>query len=218
MYRDPAATTVRFLFALDWAAPAGDGGWNVRVPGGKVAGPDVAVNLLNVAFWSLREQELVELQQIRPVEEERVMALGGRSFVRVMPLEAGLALAGLEGALLRQVNDRGAAPSGAWTRFSRDDPLGLRGIVYALGLPSGSPWNGVVQLCRDAARGAGLVEIHGRFVRKPEITPDAPLDALRERDAEIVAARTDYKQREPDLDNATFADCAAALDWAHTSS
>jgi hypothetical protein len=40
---------------------------------------DTAGNLLHIALWSLRDQGLMEFEQLRPVEE-RVRVLGGRPF------------------------------------------------------------------------------------------------------------------------------------------
>ena len=69
----------------------------------------------------------------------------------------------------------------------------------------------MVATCRDEAGEAGLIEIEGRLTRKPVLAADAPLDELRKRDQEIAAAESGS------LHGATIADCAAALDWAHTS-
>jgi hypothetical protein len=188
------------VFASGWA-PADDSAWAVRVPGARVDGPKTAANLLNIAVWSLREQGLIEIEQVRPVVHERFVVMGGRSFVRVSAVAGPPRLPGLEGVFLRQARE----------------PGGLRDVIYGLGLSSGSPWTSVVNVCSDEARDAGIVEMRGRLFRKPVIAAAVELDALRERDGQIAAARSAHRERERDLDDAVIADCLAALHWTHNS-
>ena len=196
----------------------------MHVPGAKVAGFDTAANLLKIAIWSLREQGLVEVEQLRPVKSERVVVMGGRSFVRVRPLPGeALRLGGLEGALLTKAREDPKSGllgklDDAIAKGLSDDEGGLRGLVLALNLTSGSPWNSVANYCRDEARAAGLIELQGRVFKKPVIAGPAAVSALEARDEEIVSARRRYKEQEPELDNAVLSDCAAAVDWAHQSS
>jgi hypothetical protein len=42
-------------------------------------------------------------------------------------------------------------------------------------------------------------------------------DTLAARDAEIVAARRAYREREPEVDAAVIGDCLHAVHWAHRS-
>lgn len=210
------STTVRYLFASTWAPPAQPNG-SVNVPGAKVDGLDTAGNLLNLAVWSLREQGLVEVQQLRPVEVETVTVWGGQSFVRVTALDDHTALPGLEGALLAKIREK--PDEGVIARFGRrlsdDDKKGLRGSVYALEIGSKSPWGKVVSYCFTEALHAGLVELKGRVFKKPVISDPAGVEALKGRDAEIVEARTKYRKQQEDLDNAVISDCLHAVSWSH---
>jgi hypothetical protein len=208
------ATTVSYLFASTWAPPA-ESGWSLPVPGGKVDGPDTAANLLNLAVWSLREQGLVDVEQIRPVEAGRVTVMGGKSFVRVTALDPVTPLPGLEGALLDAIRERPGTGDALGKFLSRDDPNGLRGCVLALNLSSASPWATVAGYCRKEALDAGLIAIEGRLSKKPVIADRAALDELRSRDSEIAAARAAYREREADLDVAVITDCLHAVHWAH---
>jgi hypothetical protein len=216
-------TTVRYLFASSWAQGESSN-WGMHVPGAKVAGLDTAANLLSIAVWSLREQGLVEVQQLRPVTEERVVTMGGKSATRMAALEGpATALPGLEGALLAQARERpergmlGRLDDAIGQHLSGDDERGLRGLVLALNLNSGTPWTSVTNHCREEARAAGLIEVKGRLFKKPVIADPAAVQALEKRDAEIVAARDAFKEKEAELDGAIYADCAAAVSWAHTS-
>jgi hypothetical protein len=214
------ATTVRYLFASTWAPPA-KSNWTMHVPGVVVDGIDMAANLLDIAVWSLREQGLVEVEQLRPVEPERVVTMGGKSFAAVRALGRGAELPGLEGALLAKIRER--PEEGALGRFddwlakrlSGDDENGLRGHILHLGLSSTSPWGSVGNYCLDEARGAGLIEVQGRVRKKMRIADQAGIDALEGRNDEIAAARTKYRERESELDGAVIGDCVAALHWAH---
>lgn len=216
------ATTVRYLFASSWA-PRDDSNWGMHVPGAKVAGLDTAANLLNLAVWSLREQELVAVDQLRPLEVEKVGAMGGHSFARLMALDDRAKLPGLEGVLLAAARERpeegvlGGIDDALAKRLSGDAERGVRALVLALGLYDKSPWTSVAGYCLNEARDAGLVEIKGALIRKPVITDSAGVEALATRDAEIVAARTGYRERQGELDGAVLADCIPAVSWAHQS-
>ena len=196
------ATTIGYLFASTWA-PRDDSNWAMHVPGAKVAGIDTAANLLNLAIWSLREQGLVAVEQLRPVETEKVVVMGGHSFARLRPLDAHRQLPGLEGALLAKAQET--------------PDQGVRETVLALDLRDKAPWASVAGYCISEAQAAGLVEIKGKLIRKPVIADSAAVEALAPRDAEIVAARTRYREQEGELDKATIADCIAAVSWAHQS-
>jgi hypothetical protein len=199
---------------------------SLRVPGAKVAGPETAASLLTVAVWSLGKSGLIEAEQIRPVEEERAVTMGGKSFARVRPLPGeALRLGGLEGELLRKAREPesegllGRLDDKLAQALSGDDRQGLRGVVLSLGLDSGQPWTSVANHCRDQARAAGLVEVEGRLRRKPVIADQAAVEALRPRDAEIAQSRRRYRESDaPELDQAVFADCVSAVWWAHSTS
>jgi len=212
-------TTVRYLFASDWAPPVKSGS-TLKVPGATVDGLDTGANLLNLAIWSLREQGLVQVEQLRPVEDERVRVMGGQSFARVRALGKGEDLPGLEGALLAKAREEPA--DGMLARFSDrlsgDDEHGLRGLLLSLDMGGGAPWAGVAGYCFGEAQAAGLVEKQGRLFKKPVITDPPAVDALRDLDAEIVATRKRYRREQEQLDHAVIADCVLALDWAHSSS
>ena len=193
----------------------------MRVPGAKVDGPNTAASLLEIAVWSLREQEFLEVEQIRAVRRERVVTIGGHSFTRVMATGRADTAGGLERELLAKVRARdeagtlGRAAATAGRLVSGDDEHGLRGFILALPLSSGSPWASVAEFCRSEARAAGIVELQGRLIKKPVISDKAALEALRARDAEIAAARAAYREREAALDEAVIGDCIAAIHWAH---
>jgi hypothetical protein len=194
---------VSYVFASEWA-PRDSGAFALRVPGAEVNGPEAAGNLLNVAIWSLREQGLVDLEQLRPLETERAGApLGGDSFARLRVLDEGVAQPGLEGALLGVLRN---SPE-------RGD---VRAVVLGLDLDHNGPWNTVGNHCFGEAEAAGLLAAEGSALRRPVIADEAAVEALRERDAEIVAARARYREREGELDGCVIADCIHAVHWAKT--
>jgi hypothetical protein len=201
---DLSAATIRYLFASSWAPPP-DSGISVHVPDAEVDGPDTTGNLLNLAIWSLCERGLVEVEQLRPVEVERAGGvLGGESFSRARPLPGeAIRLGGLDAALLRKAREN-----------PEDDS---RRLVLHLEIGGGAPWQRVAEICFQEAEAAGLVESKGRIRRKPVIADPAGVEALRERDAEIVAARGKYREEHEELDNAVLADCIHALHWAHST-
>ena len=197
---------MRYLFAASWA-PHDSGAWTVKVPGATVAGMDTAGNLLNLAIWSLREQGLIDLEQLRAVEREQALLLGGDPFARMTPRSGEAHPPGLEGRVLD------AARAAAQTGDVRD--LGVRRIVLQLDLPHQGPWTKVTGVCFAEANAAGLVAAKGRLFKKPVITDAAGVDALRPRDEEIVTARQVYREQNGDLDVAVTGDCLSALRWAY---
>jgi hypothetical protein len=217
---DLTATTIRYLFASTWAPPA-EKGRTMHVPGLVVDGIGMAANLLDIAVWSLREQGLVEVEQLGPVESERVTVMGGHSFAAVRALGQGAELPGLEGALLAKIRERpeegflGRFDDWLAKRLSGDHEDGLRGHILHLGLASRSPWVSVGNYCLDEARDAGLIEVQGRVRKKMRIADPAGIDALAGRNDEIAAARAKYREKESELDGAVISDCVAALHWAH---
>lgn len=221
--RELTASAIRYLFAPSWALAAG-GGATLKVPGGKVDAPDTAANLLSLAVWNLREQGLVDAQQIRPVEEERVTVMGGKSFVRVTALDPVTPLPGLEGALLGAMREKpeegllGRFDDALGKALSRDDPNGLRGHILALNLSSGSPWATVAGFCRQEALDAGLITLEGRLFKKPVVRDEAAIEALRPRNDEIAAARETWRDRESEFAQALIADCLLTVYWAYQTS
>ncbi len=156
-----SATTVRYLFAADWAVrdESMDG---MFVPGAKVHARNTGGNLLNFAVWSLQHQGLIEIEQLRPAQEEGMLVAGGRSFTRARPLPGEAAqLGGLEGALLTKMRTRD--PQKGLGRkiaraLSKDDEWGLRGSLAELDYDRWSPWGSVAGLCFAEAKSAGLVD------------------------------------------------------------
>ena len=210
-----STTTVRYLFASTWA-PRDDSPNGMHVPGAKVHARNTGGNLLLLAVWSLREQGLVEIDQLRRVEKEGLMVMGGRSFTRVRPLPGeAVRLGGLEGRLLTKMRTR--KPGGRIDRLARklskDDEWGLRESLGELDYDRWSPWGSVAAMCFAEAKSAGLVD-RGEKGRV-EITDPEGVRALEARDAEIVEARRRHREREAELDEAVISDCFAALDWAH---
>lgn len=196
----PAAlteTTVRYLYATTWL-PCDDKQHTVAVPGGAATAIDAAGSLLHIALWSLRRDGLVEFEQLRPVEEERVRVLGGRPFssyeLRAAAAAAG-ERAGLEGALL--------------SAAERVEPgeRDVRTLVRALDLDNRSPWDTVCNHCFTEAAAAGLVESKRRLFRKVVFTDMAVVESLRGRHDELRAARGEYMDAKPELSEAVAADC-----------
>jgi hypothetical protein len=185
-------TTLRYLYATAWL-PCDTKQDIVAVPGGAATAIDAAGNLLHIAMWNLRRQGLMEFEQLREVEDERVRVLGGRPFSRFELLEGAPALPGLEGALLH-----------AAAGLERDD---VRALVSALDLDNRSPWDTVCNHCFAEAAAAGLVEAEGRLFRKVVFTDMAAVEAMRERHDELRAARGAYLDAQPDLCNAVMSDC-----------
>ncbi len=198
-------TTIRYLFATSWL-PCDPEQYVVAVPGGTTTAIDTGGNLLHIAMWNLRRQGLMEFEQLRPVEKERVRVLGGKSCAGFRLLDASARLRGLEGALL----DAARGVEGA--------DGGLRELVRALDLDNRGPWNSVCNHCFAEASAAGLVTTKGRLFRKVVITDAAAVESLRERHDELRAARGAYLDAEPDLTNAAMADCLRTVADAYQPS
>ncbi len=196
-------TTIRYLFATSWL-PCDPKQYTVSVPGGTTTAIDTGGNLLHIAMWNLRRQGLMEFEQLRPVEKERVRVLGGKSFAGFRLLDASARLPGLEGALLDAARSVEQADGG------------LRTLVRALDLDNRSPWATVCNHCLAEASAAGLVDTKGRLFRKVVITDAAAVESLRERHDELRAARGAYLDAEPDLTNAAMADCLRTVADAYS--
>ena len=198
-------TTIRYLFATSWL-PCNPKEQTVAVPGGTTTAIDTAGNLLHIAMWNLRRQGLMEFEQLRPVEKERVRVLGGKPFAEFRLLDASARLRGLEGALL----DAARSVEGA--------EGGVRVLVRALDLDNRSPWASVCNQCFAEASAAGLVATKGRLFRKVVVTDQGTVDSLRERHDELRAARGAYLEAEPELTNAAMADCLRTVADAYQPS
>jgi hypothetical protein len=206
-------TTIRYLFATSWL-PRNERDHLVAVPGGGTTAWDTAANLLHTALWNLRRQGAIEFHQLRPVEAESLVVLGGRSFARFEFRDPGVELRGLEGALLRAA--RKAGPSGglaerAVDRVSDEDDAGVRRLVQAMELRYQAPWGTVTAHCFAEAAAAGLVKEKGWAIKRVEIIDPAAVASLRERNDELRAARKADMEREPDLHEAVIADCLRAV-------
>jgi hypothetical protein len=190
--RELTETTVRYLYATTWL-PTETTEWTVAVPGGSTKAVDTAGNLLHIALWNLRRTRAMEFEQLRPFEEERVRVLGGRPFSAFTLVDREAHMPGLEGALLDAAR---ATPPGD-----------VRALIRALDLDNRGPWNTVCGHCFAEANTAGLVEIKGRLFKKVVFTDMAAVEALRERNDELRAARGEYLEAEPDLTTAVIGDC-----------
>jgi hypothetical protein len=188
-------TTIRYLYATTWL-PCDTSEHTVAVPGGATTAIDTAGNLLHIAMWNLRRHGLMEFEQLRPVEEEKVRVLGGRPFSRFELRDRTVRMSGLEGALLR-------AAAGVGPEDERD----VRALVRALDLDNRSPWNTVCNHCFAEAHAAGLVKAKGRLFPKVVFTDMAAVESLRERHDELRAARGAYLEAEPELTDAVISDC-----------
>jgi len=192
--------TIRWLFATAWL-PCDTSQQVVAVPGGSTTAIDTAGNLLHIAMWNLRGRGLMEFDQLRPVERERVRVLGGEPFSSHTLIDRHARLPGLEGALL------GAAGAAA--------PGDVRALVRALDLDNRGPWNTVCGHCFREAAAAGLVEVEGRLFKKVVVTDQPAVDSLRERHDELRAARVDYLDAEPELTLAAMSDCLRTVTDAY---
>lgn len=198
-------TTIRYLFATTWL-PCDTKQDIVAVPGGATTAIDTAGNLLHIAMWNLRRQGLMQFEQLRALERERVRVLGGKSFSGFRLLDASARLPGLEGALL----DAARSVEGA--------DGGVRELVRALDLDNRSPWDSVCNHCFAEASAAGLVATKGRLFRKVVVSDAAAVESLRERHDELRAARGAYLDAEPELTNAAMADCLRTVADAYNPS
>lgn len=196
-------TTIRYLFATAWL-PCDTSQQVVAVPGGSTTAIDTAANLLHIAMWNLRRRGLVEFEQLRAVERERVRVLGGRPFSGHTVIDADARLPGLEGALLHA--SRAAAPGD------------VRALVRALDLDNRGPWNTVTGHCFREAAAAGLVEVKGRMFKKIVISDQAAVASLRKRNDELRAARGAYLDAEPELTMAVMSDCLRTVADAYNPS
>jgi hypothetical protein len=194
-------TTIRYLYATTWL-PTETSEQTVAVPGGSTKAIDTGGNLLHIAMWNLRRQGLMEFEQLRPVEPEPVRVLGGRPFSGHTLVDAEARLPGLEGALLEAARE--AAPGD------------VRALVRALDLDNRGPWNTVCGHCFAEAQAAGLVEAKGRLFKKVVFTDMAAVEALRERNDELRAARGEYLDAEPELTTAVISDCLRTVIDGHS--
>jgi hypothetical protein len=178
----------------------------VAVPGGATTAIDTAGNLLHIAMWSLRRQGLMEFEQLRPVDEERVRVLGGRPFsgFELRDASGSARRPGLEGAVL----DAGRVATGT----------DVRSLVRGLDLNNRSPWDTVCNHCFAEASAAGLVEVKGRLFKKVVFTDMAAVESLRGRHDELRAARGAYLDAEPELTNAVMSDCLRTVADAYSPS
>ena len=143
--------TVRHLYATTWL-PGSDGDYGVAVPGGSVRAVDAAGNLLHIAMWSLRDQELMEFEQLRPAEEEKVRVLGARPSPRsscAMRRPAGPA--STAPSLRRPARPQAAtfAPSSARST-STIARHGTRSAGTASGRPTGAVMSDCLRTVADA--------------------------------------------------------------------
>jgi hypothetical protein len=196
-------TTIRYLYATTWL-PSSSKEHTVAVPGGATTALDTAGNLLHIAMWSLRRQRLMEFEQLRPVQEEKVRVLGGKPFSAFELLDRDATAPGLEGALLDAA------------RTVDGDDRGVRRLVRALDLDNRSPWNTVCNHCFREAAAAGLVEPKGRLFPKVVFTDMAAVESLRGRNDELRAARGSYLDAEPELTGAVIGDCLRTVADAYS--
>ena len=164
---------------------------------------DTAANLLHIAMWSLRDQGLMEFEQPRPVEEERVRVLGGSPFAAFKLQDASEARSGLDGALLHAAG-----------KADGD----VRSLVRALELDNRSPWSTVTGHCFAEAGAAGLVEVKGRLFKKVVIADAAAVESLHGRNDELRTARSAYLDAEPELTTAVMSDCLRTVADAYSPS
>jgi hypothetical protein len=196
-------TTIRYLFATTWL-PSDTKEHVVAVPGGATTALDTAGNLLHIALWSLRRERLMEFEQLRPVEKERVRVLGGRPFSSFELIDGSARRPGLEGAMLEAA------------RSVEGDERDVRRLVRALDLDNRSPWNTVCNHCFAEARAAGLVDVKGRLFQKVVFTDIEAVETLRERNDELRTARGAYLDAEPELTGAVIADCLRTVADAYS--
>jgi len=193
-------TTIRYLFATAWL-PCDTSQQVVAVPGGSTTAIDTGGNLLHIAMWNLRRRGLMEFEQLRPVERERVRVLGGRPFSGHTLVDPEARLPGLEGALLEAA--RAAAPGD------------VRALVRALDLDNRGPWNTVTGHCFPRLIG------HDDLLEQAALDPHEPrrrslvVESLRERNDELRAARGAYLDAEPDLTFAVMSDCLRTVTDAY---
>jgi hypothetical protein len=129
-------TTIRYLYATTWL-PCDEREKTVAVPGGQTTALDTAGNLLHTALWNLRRQGVFDFEQLRPVEVEQVVVLGGRSFSSFEFRDPGQDLRGLEGALImaaRDVASGGGFADRQIDRVTGEDGHGVRRLVTAMPL------------------------------------------------------------------------------------
>jgi len=206
-------TTVRYLYATAWI-PTSDKEDIIAVPGGTAKALDIGANLLHCAMWTLRRLRAMDFEQLRPVEDEPVRVLGGRSFSRYEMLDPTLRMPGLEGALLRAAASvapqEGLIQEGL-ARVSKEDEHGVRRLIRALDLDNRGPWKTVCGHCFAEAQAAGLVEQKGRIFKKVVFTDVEAAKSLRPRHDELRAERGAYFESDAELTNAVMADCLRAV-------
>jgi hypothetical protein len=164
-------TTIRYLFATSWL-PCDPRQQTVAVPDGTTTAIDTVGNLLHIAMWNLRRQGLMEFEQLRPVEKERVRVLGGKPF-------AGFRLGGVR-ALVRALDLDNRSPwasvcNHCFAEASAAGLVGTKGRLFRKVVITDEVAVGSLRERHDelrAARGAYLDA-------EPDLTNAAMADCLR---------------------------------------
>jgi hypothetical protein len=186
----------------------------VAVPGGVAGALDAGSSLLHIALWALRRDRVLDLEQLRPIEDEPVRVFGGRSFTRFTLLDRTARRAGLEGALIQAAAT--VEPAERWhdkkiAQAGKEDDYGLRLLIRALDLDNRGPWKTVCNHCYAEAHAAGLVGLKGRLFNKLVYTDVAAVEALRKRHDELRAARSAYMDEQAELSTAVATDCLRTI-------
>jgi hypothetical protein len=163
---------------------------------------ELAVQLLSSAFWSLREQALIQLELIERGTSRRIfrhpeVRLGSSRRVE---------RPGLEGALILNLED-GETVHEAVCRWAK--------------LGSTDPWHDVIAECVKEAVAAGLireVDVAGSGLTKflghqVGLEPDCGrIEALYDRGQELASAWREFQTREKPLHDGLAGQCRRALE------
>ena len=213
-------TSLLYLFALEWL-PVGRGGRSVAVPGGSVVGNEAYANLVHAALWDLQRRGLIELEQLRPAQEETVRVMGGASNVAVHVRHRTAATDGLERQVLEAAQQLGPPTggiAGLTQKMSGDHDLGLRRLLAVLSNGTNRPFGQLASPCYDQLSGLGLVRRTGRLVQKVVIADRAGVEALRPRFDELRAERSQFVDEHLALTHAVIVDGIYSYDSLYSAS
>ena len=209
MSGEPSPSTLLYLFGDRMFPPDPDAHRKVRVPSGtEVDATPLAINALLAAFLNLRDDGVISVELSGAAEpQEQTVGLGG--FLAQIKLNKGRCTVvahesperpSIEGRIVKRVTKKGVGkPLELWKAAG--------GVLRS---DEDNPPAKVLDLCRDEAEDAGLIEVKGLFSKKVSVDP-AALEPLVPHFEGIIARLKRGESEEHDLVAAIWEDCDTAL-------
>ena len=198
MSGEPSPSTLLYLFGDRMFPPDPDAPRKVRVPSGaEVDATALALNVLLAAFLSLRDDGVISVELSgAPEPEEQQVGLGGfLAQIKVGKTSRCTVVAretperpSIEGRIVKRVTKKGVGkPVELWKAAG--------GVLRS---DEDNPWAKVLDLCRDEAEDAGLIEVKGLFSKKVSVDA-AVLEPLVPQFDAVVARLKRAESEERDL-------------------